>query len=89
MSALTFKMPKEFPLTTLLVSLALIGMLALFYSVVKGAVQAGEIRKQAMAAQTAGVLRCNALPNGNGTKACRKELTDPAAVGESALLATR
>ncbi len=89
MSAIPLKMPQESPWTTLLVSLALIGMLALFYSVVHGAVRAGDLRKQAIAARTADVLRCKALPNWNDTMACRNELTARVAVEEDALVAAR
>ena len=88
-SPLPLKMPEEAPWTSLLVSLAVIGMLALFYSVVDGAVKAGESRRQAMATHTAATLRCNALPSWDDTMACRKELVGKAIPEEPTILAAK
>lgn len=89
MSLLPIKMPEESPWTSLLVSLAVIGMLALFYSVVDGAVKAGESRRQALAAQAAAVLRCNAMPSWDDTMACRKELVGKTIPEEPTILAAK
>jgi hypothetical protein len=89
MSAVPLKMPEESPWVTLLVSLAVVGMLALFYSVVTGAVEAGELRRQIHAAQNAAVSHCNALPTWNDTMACRKDLNAKVTAEEPSLLASR
>ncbi len=69
--------------TLLLILLVVVGMLALFHAVVSGAAQAGELRRQAEAARIAAVLRCNAQPNGNASKACLKDLEATAAAAEA------
>lgn len=60
--------------TLLLVSLVMVGMLAVFHAVVSAATQVGELRRQATAAQAAAVVRCNALPSWNVSKDCLKGL---------------
>ncbi|MDO8458888.1 MAG: hypothetical protein Q7T07_18455 [Burkholderiaceae bacterium] len=54
----------------LAVSLAVFGMLVAFYSVVRGATTAGELRRQDTAARAAAVTRCQAQPNGPTRKHC-------------------
>jgi len=54
----------------LAVSLAVLGMLVAFYSVVRGATTAGEQRRQDTAARAAAVARCQAQPNGLTRKHC-------------------
>ncbi len=60
--------------TLFLVSLVVVGMLALFHAIVSGATRAGELRRQAAAAQAVAVLRCNALPSLSRSKTCLKNL---------------
>lgn len=71
------------------VSLAMVGMLVLFYTVVSGAVKAGELRRQAMAAQSYAVLQCNALPNWSYSKACLKGLSVKATAEVPTLFAAK
>lgn len=89
MPSIPLKMPEESPWITLLVSLAMVAMLALFYSVVSGAVQASEVRKQAMAHQTAEVMHCNALPGSASTKECLKTLSAKVSSEEATLFASQ
>lgn len=56
------------------VSLTIVGMLVAFYSVVRGATTAGELRRQETAAQAAAVTRCHAVPNGAIRKHCLSAL---------------
>ena len=56
------------------VSLAMVGLLMLFYAVVSGATKTAELRRQAMAAQSAALLQCNALRNWDARKHCRESL---------------
>lgn len=58
------------------VSLAVVGMLVVFYSVVRGATTAGELRRLDTAAQAAAVTRCHALPNGPIREHCLSALND-------------
>lgn len=57
--------------------LGVVGILVAFYSVVKAATTAGELRRQDTAAQAAAVTRCRALPNGAISNSCLKALNDP------------
>lgn len=89
MPALPLKMPEESPWVTLVVSLAVIGMLAVFYSVVSSAVQASELRKKTMAHQSAAVMHCNALPGWANTRNCLKELGVKVATEEPTMFASQ
>jgi hypothetical protein len=75
--------------TVPVVSLAVVGMLVLFYSVVSGATKAAELRRQAMADQSAAVLRCNALPGWSDTKACLKDLGAKVTAEKTTLFAAK
>ena len=75
--------------TVLVVSLVMVGMLVLFYAVVSGATKAGELRRQAVAAQSSAVLHCNALPNWSDGKACLKGLGATVSAQESSLFAAK
>lgn len=72
-----------------MVSLAVVGMLVLFYSVVSGATKAGELRRQATAAQFSATLQCNALQSWNESKACLKGLGAKVSAQESTLIAAK
>jgi membrane protease subunit (stomatin/prohibitin family) len=52
-------------------SLIIIGMLLAFHSVVRGAVQAGESRRQASAAQAEATWRCNLSRDVAARHSCR------------------
>lgn len=75
--------------TVPLVSLLLVGMLAAFYAVVSNATRAGELRRQAMAAQAAAVKRCNALPNWDASRHCVKRQDAGVVADETVLLAAK
>ena len=89
MLTIPFKATEESPWFALAASLVVVGMLVLFYSVVSGAVQAGELRRQAQVTQTTAMLRCNALPNWNDTKDCLKEVGTKVSAQESPMFASR
>jgi len=75
--------------TVPLVALLLVGILAMFYSVVSSATKAGELRRQASATHAAAVMRCDALPGWNLSKTCRNELDLQLAADASLALAAR
>lgn len=75
--------------TVPVVALLLVGMLVAFYSVVSDATKAGEMRRQTQAARAAAVVRCDALPGWNLSKACRSELDLQVAADTPIALATR
>lgn len=58
------------------VSLAVFGMLVAFYSVVRSATTAGELRRQDTVARAAARMRCDAMPNGPIRKQCLGTLND-------------
>lgn len=58
------------------VSLAAVGMMVAFHSVVNRATKAGELRRQDTVLQAAAVMRCQALPNWAVSKNCLKSLSD-------------
>lgn len=58
------------------VSLAVFCMLVAFYSVVRSATTAGELRRQDTAARAAARMRCQALPNGPSRKQCLGAVND-------------
>jgi hypothetical protein len=88
MSAMQLKV-SESRWTMPLVSLAVVGMLVLFYTVVSGAVKAAELRRQTMAAQSSAILQCHALPSGSDSKACEKGLGPKVSAEEPALFAAK
>nr|WP_295786477.1 hypothetical protein [Rhodoferax sp.] len=71
------------------VSLAMVGMLVLFYWIVNGATEAGELRRQAMAAQSSAVLQCNALPRWIDGKACIENIRAKGSAQEPTLFAAK
>lgn len=71
------------------VSLAVLGMLGAFYSVVRGATTAGELRRQGTATQAATVARCQALRNGPIRTHCLNALPDPIPATSPAVVAAR
>ena len=86
---LTVASVSESTWTVPMVALLLVGMLGAFYSVVSEATKAGEMRRQAKAAQSAAVVRCDALPGWNLSKACRSALDLQFAAEASIALAAR
>ena len=88
MSAMQLKV-SESRWTVPVVSLAMVCMLVLFYVVVNGAVKAGELRRQAMAAHSSALLNCNALHNLSDNKACVEGLSAKASTEEPTLFAAK
>ncbi len=72
-----------------LASLLIVGMLVAFHWVVRGATQAGELRRQTTAVQALAMMRCNALPNWNISRVCLKDLDNKAAAEVSAGLSAK
>ena len=89
MLTIPFKATEESPWFAFAGSLVVVGMLVLFYSVVSGAVQAGELRRKAQASQTTATLRCNALPNWSDKNDCLKEMGTKVSAQQSPLFASR
>ena len=58
--------------------LIVVGMLMVFHSVVQGAVQAGEFRRQASATQAAAAWRCNRLRDLIARDSCLLQTFAPA-----------
>ena len=56
-------MPQSKPWPAVVATLTLIALLAAFHQVVRGAVQQGEMRRQATATLADAVWRCKALPS--------------------------
>ncbi len=79
----------ESPWTLPLASLMLVGMLVAFYAVVSNAAQAGELRRQSTATQSAAMVRCLGLSAREASKACRTQLNASLSADESFLVATR
>jgi hypothetical protein len=61
----------------LLATLIVLGMLMAFHQVVRGAVQQGELRQQAIATHAAATWRCNALNGTAASGSCLSQLNTP------------
>jgi hypothetical protein len=70
-------------------SLAVLTILVLFHSVVVEAAKAGELRRQATAAQRTATLHCSALRDVNELTSCIRGLKAPVPTGEPTLLAAK
>ncbi len=75
--------------SVLVVSLAVVGMLLAFYSVVKAATTVGELRRQETAAQAAAVARCHALANKAIRKHCLSALNDQMLANSTIVIAAQ
>ena len=61
----------------LVATLIVLGMLMAFHQVVRGAVQQGELRQQAIATHAAATWRCNALNGTGASGSCLSQLNAP------------
>jgi hypothetical protein len=66
------------PMLGVLAMVTIVGMLTAFHSVVQGAAQNGELRRQAAIRQADAIWRCKILPDLTARAACLLQINAPA-----------